>query len=120
MVLIPVVVCITLWRNSEWSLELRSLKDFLLVEVDGFIAPLFLVAAFPTMDLVRKLVSRFEICELVYAQLFVVFTAVSLSIGFSFSAFRQNNRAGKFIAGITLLVCGAIILVGLGVLANIH
>jgi len=120
MVLIPVAVGITLWRNSEWSLELRSFRELRYVEVDGFIAPFFLIAAFPTMELVKNLVIRFKICEHVYAQLFVVLTAIAFSIGFSFSAFRQTNLAGKLVAGVTLLVCGAIILLGLGVLATMH
>lgn len=117
-VFVPLAVGITLWKNSEWALEVRSLKDLRFLEVDGFIAPMFLFAAFPVMAVARAVAVRFDLCDKAYAELFVAVAALVFSAGFSLSAFRQTSLAGKLVAVVTLLVCGAFFLIGLGVAAS--
>ena len=109
-VFVPISVVVILWKNSEWSLELRSLKELRFLEIDGFLAPLFLILAFPALKTIGNVTDRFDICERAYVELFVFALAISLAIGFSISAFRQTNVVGKLCAALTLLVLAIVFL----------
>ncbi len=114
-----VAVGIMLWKNSSWSLEILSFKELRYLEVDGFIAPLILIAAIPARTLLKDLVARLHFCEQISADFIVFLAALVFSVAFSLSAMQQNNLPGRICAAITLLLCGPIALLGLGFFVHV-
>ena len=103
-------VMVILVRNSSWRLEMRSLKEWRFLEIDGFIAPVLLFATIPSAHFIGAFAERFELCNRAYGELLGGVVAFTFSIGFALSGLRQNNGIGKICAALTLLLLLAVFL----------
>lgn len=113
MICVPFAAGITLWRNSEWTLELRSLRELRHEGYDGFLSPLFLAAIYQAVMVTKWLGETFDLWDTAYAVWAACVTCVTFSIACGLSAFRQRNLAAMICAGATLLAAGALFILGI-------